>query len=115
MWRAGLLLLPFAIVEAIVRGATWRWDVAVVHSYTIIFGVVVAFALWGNALRHWPTSKVYLFNNLVPVSTALWAHVTLGEAISPNFWIAMLLIVAGVLIGQTDWERLLGNRFQPTE
>ena len=115
LWRAGLLLLPFAILEAAIRGVPWRWDVVAAHGYTIVLGVIVAFALWSNALRHWPTSKVYLFNNLVPVSTVLWVSVTLHEPIAPNFWLAMLCIVLGVMLGQTDWQKVLGNRYQPAE
>ncbi len=115
MWRAGLMLLPLAVVEVAMKGLSWRWDFAIAHVYTIVAGVGIAFALWSNALRHWPTSKVYLFNNLIPISTAAWAHVCLKEPISPNFWIAMLLIVAGVLLGQTNWARVLGNRWLPTE
>jgi len=44
-----------------------------------------------------------------------WAHVVLGEPITSTFWLAMLLIVAGVLIGQTDWSKVLGNRWLPAE
>jgi drug/metabolite transporter (DMT)-like permease len=115
MWRAALMLAPFAALEVATKGISWRGDLAVAHSYTILFGVVVAFALWSNALRHWPTSKVYLFNNLIPLSTVLWAHTTLNEPISPNFWLAMLLIVAGVLLGQANLARALGNRWLPAE
>lgn len=115
MWRSGVLLLPFALLELALRGLPWRWDVAAAHSYTVVFGVVVAFALWSNALRHWPTSKVYLFNNLIPLSTVLWAHVTLGEPVTRTFWLAMVLIVAGVLLGQTDWRKVLGDRWVPAE
>lgn len=115
MWRSGVLLLPFALLELSVRGLTWRWDVAAAHVFTVLFGVVVAFALWSNALRHWPTSKVYLFNNLIPLSTVSWANVTLGEPITRTFRLAMLLIVAGVLLGQTDWRKVLGDRWVPAE
>lgn len=115
MWRAGLMLAPFAVLEVALKGLPWHWKVAAAHSYTVVFGVVIAFALWGNALRHWPTSKVYRFMNLIPLSTAMWAQATLGETLSPNFWPAMLLIVAGVVLGQANWQRILGNRFQPAE
>jgi len=66
---------------------------------------VVAFGIWNVALRHWPTSKVYLFNNLIPLSTMTWAHFTLGEAVTTTFWLAMALIVAGVVLGQGNWFR----------
>ena len=29
--------------------------------------------------------------------------------------LAMLCIVLGVMLGQTDWQKVLGNRFQPSE
>jgi drug/metabolite transporter (DMT)-like permease len=49
------------------------------------------------------------------LSTVLWAHVTLGEPVTRTFWLAMVLIVAGVLLGQTDWRRVLGDRWVPAE
>ncbi|HTI97815.1 MAG TPA: DMT family transporter, partial [Dongiaceae bacterium] len=76
-----------------------------VQLYCITAGGVVAFALWNNALRHWPTSQVLLFNNLIPLSTMSWAHFCLGEAVTPTFWTAMILIVLGVALGQTDWRK----------
>ncbi len=107
MWRAGVLLLPFAAAEIAKSGLVWRSNVLAVHAYCILAGGVVAFAIWNNALRHWPTSQVLLFNNLIPLSTMLWAHFCLGEAMTPTFWLAMTLIVAGVILGQTDWQKLL--------
>lgn len=115
MWRAGLLLLPFAALEAMTCGVPLRPALIGVQAYCTIAGGVIAFALWSNALRHWQTSKVYLFNNLIPLSTVLWAHFTLGEPVSPTFWTAMGLIVAGVVLGQTNWERALGFRWSPPE
>jgi drug/metabolite transporter (DMT)-like permease len=99
MWRAGALLVPLGAVEVFYRGfhpTPWQFGV---QAYCIVAGGVVAFAIWNMALRRWPTSKVYLFNNLVPVSTMTWAHFTLGEEVSKTFWLAMALIVGGVLLG----------------
>jgi len=105
MWRAGVLLLPFALIEVVREGITWRNDVAAIQLYCIIAGGVVSFGLWNNALRYWPTSQVLLFNNVIPLSTGLWAHYTLREPLSRTFWIAMVLIVTGVVLGQTNWQR----------
>ena len=74
MWRAGIWLLPLAIVETAQSGLVWRMDLVGVQLYCIVAGGVVAFAMWNNALRHWPTSRVLLFNNLIPLSTMAWAH-----------------------------------------
>ena len=74
-----------------------------------------AYALWNNALRHWPTSQVFLFNNLIPLSTMTWAHFCLGEPVTRTFWLAMALIVAGVVLGQTKWQKVLGTHWVPAE
>lgn len=115
MWRAGLLLLPLGFCEAAVRGLIWSPAAFGIQVYCIVAGGVMAFGLWNTALRHWKTSEVYLFNNLIPLSTTTWAHFTLGEAMTPTFWLAMVLIVSGVLLGQTSWERVLGRRWVPVE
>jgi drug/metabolite transporter (DMT)-like permease len=107
MWRAGLLLLPLGLLEAATQGVSWSPRLLLVQSYCILAGGVVAFALWNNALRHWKTSEVYLFNNLIPLSTMLWAHFMLGEPMTSTFWLAMLLVVSGVALGQTNWSKLL--------
>jgi hypothetical protein len=44
-----------------------------------------------------------------------WAHYCLGEQITATFWRAMILIGAGVLLGQADWQNFFGRRWLPTE
>ena len=108
MWRTGLLLTPLGLIEIARAGLVWRADVAWVMAYCILAGGVTAFALWSNALRHWPASQVMLFNNLIPISTMAWAHFCLGEAVTPSFWTAMALILGGVI-----WGQLLRTKLQP--
>jgi drug/metabolite transporter (DMT)-like permease len=115
MWRAGMLLLPVAVVEVARQGMVWSTKLALVQSYCFVAGGVIAYVLWNNALKHWPTSQVFLFNNLIPLSTMLWSHFLLGELVTQTFWLAMVLIVAGVVLGQTRWEKVLGRRWVPME
>ena len=105
MWRAGVLLLPLALIEINKTGLVWRSDLLLIHAYCILAGGVAAFAIWNQALLYWPPSRVLLFNNLVPLSTMSWAKVCLREPVTPTFWVAMLLIAAGVVIGQTNWRK----------
>jgi drug/metabolite transporter (DMT)-like permease len=105
MWMAGVTLLPFALYEAR-SGITVDAQHLGVQSFCIILGSVVPYAFWNTALRHWLTSRVLLFNNLIPLTTTVWVHFTLGEAITPTFCAAMALIVAGVLLGQMDWSKI---------
>ena len=113
--RAAVIIMPFAAFEVSMQPIFWRTDLVLVQIFCILGSGVVAFALWNNALRHWKTSQVYLFNNLIPISTMTWAHFFLHEEITSTFWVAMLLIVAGVIIGQTNWQKILGTRWLPTE
>lgn len=112
-WRAGVLASPIAIIELARKPLVLRSDLILIQAFCILASGVVAFALWNNALRHWKTSQVYLFNNLIPLSTMTWAHLFLGEIITKTFWFAMVLIVAGVLIGQANWQKIFGKRWLP--
>ena len=40
----------------------------------------------------------------------LWAHFTLGELVTPTFWLAMALIFAGVIAGQVSSRKGWGQR-----
>ncbi len=102
MWMAGVTLLPLGLLEAALRGIKVDAPHLGVQSFCIVFGGVLPYALWNSALRHWQTSRVLLFNNLIPLSTTLWVYLTLGEPITSTFCSAMVLIIAGVIIGQVD-------------
>jgi drug/metabolite transporter (DMT)-like permease len=130
MWRAGLLLVPLGIYETATRVLSdksrahfdWHELVPAMNAYrllavgySVIGGGVVAYVLWNNALKHWRTSQVFLFGNLIPVTTMAWAWLCLKEQVTRTFGVAMILIVAGVVLGQTRWEKLLGNRWFPAE
>jgi O-acetylserine/cysteine efflux transporter len=117
MWRAGVLLLPAAVVELSLWGhtMTWRTDVLAIQAYCILFGGVAAFAIWNHALSQWPASQVLLFNNLIPLSTMIWARWCLGEPVSGTFWVAMALVVTGVVLGQANWQRMIESRVVPPE
>jgi drug/metabolite transporter (DMT)-like permease len=100
MWRAGLLLMAPGLLELRSSSMPISITLLLVQGYCIICGGVIAYWLWNHALRCWPTSRVYLFNNLIPISTMIWAHFTLGEPITPTFGLAMVFIIVGVVLGQ---------------
>jgi len=113
MWRAGVWLMPLAVIEIIHFGMPWNPTAALIQLYCVVGGGVVAYALWNNGLKHWSTSQVFLFNNLVPITTMTWAWFCLGEPFTHTFWIAMILIVAGVVLGRTSWENVFGADWSP--
>jgi len=106
MWMSGILLLPFGLVEIALRGLPVNAASLGVLGFCVVCGGVIPYALWNSALRHWRTSRVMLFNNLIPLSTMTWAYFFLHEAVTPTFWAAMVLIVAGVVLGQSGWSKI---------
>ncbi len=115
-WRAGLILAPFAIVECFTAPSIpIRPNLILAQLVCVLGGSIIAFAIWNSALRYWPTSRVYLFNNLIPISSTGWAYFFLGEQLSRTFWPAMILIAAGLFLGQANFEKLFGRSWLPTE
>ena len=108
MWMAGVWLLPVGLVEVALRGFAVNGAQAGVLAFCIVLGGVVPYALWNSALRHWRTSRVMLFGNLIPLSTGVWVYCFFGEPLTHTFWAAMALIVAGVILGQGSWTKIFG-------
>ena len=108
MWMSGVVLMPFALVEIAGHPPAISSEALGVLAFCVVFGGVIPYALWNNALRHWRTSQVVLFNNLLPLSTMTWAYFFLQEPFTPTFWTAMVLIVAGVVLGQANWTNIFG-------
>ena len=106
MWMAGVILVPIGLVEIAVHGLAVTPARVGVMTLCIIFGGVIPYAFWTNALRQWRASRVLLFNNLIPVTTCIWVHFTLGETITTTFYLAMALIILGVVLEQIDLARV---------
>jgi len=106
MWRGGLLLVLPAIVEILRAQALPVMDPRTLgfHVFCITLGGIVPFSLWTRSLTRWPVSKVALFGNLIPLTTASWDFLVFGTPLSATFWAATVLILGGVALSQ--WEIL---------
>jgi drug/metabolite transporter (DMT)-like permease len=106
MWMSGVWLMPLGIFEVAKRGLIVDAPHLSIQALCIFFGGVIPYALWNSALRQWRTSQVMLFNNFIPISTTTWVYFTMNEPITSTFCAAMILIIAGVLLGQMDWSKI---------
>lgn len=106
MWMSGVWMLPPGLIAVAMHGLRVDAPHLAVQAGCILLGGVVPYAFWNSALRHWQTSRVMLFNNFIPLTTATWAHYLLGEPLTPTFCAAMILIVAGVALGQVEWSKI---------
>ncbi len=101
MGRAAILLAPLAAWEIASKPPLLAPQLVGLQVYCAVFGGVIAFGVWHGALLRWPPGRVFLFNNLIPLTTMLFAWQFLGEKVSGTFLLAMALVVAGVILGQT--------------
>jgi len=115
MWRAGILLLPFGGIELWIRPVHPSFLSLSILLYCSLFGAAAAYALWNHALTQWPSSRVFLFSNLIPLSTMVGAYGFLREPLTPTFAWAMLLILVGVLLGVLDFGSLIGRFWTPED
>lgn len=109
-WRGGVLVAPFMVLDMVATPIHLRNDLVALLVYSILISGVMGFVLWNNALKQWKTSEVYLFGNLIPLSTMICAHFMVHEAITRTFWLAMILIAAGVTLGQTNYAKLIRRK-----
>ena len=106
--RTFVWLLPFAIYDQMNASIAMEPKLWATQIYSIIGAGVFAFAFWTNALKKWPTSRVMLFVNLIPLTTVLCGRVFLNESVQIHFWVAMIFVMAGVCLGLADlgkWKR----------
>ncbi len=115
MWRAGVLLLPFGIAEGFAHPIRLTPTSLGVLVYCSLIGAAVAYALWNHALTLWPSSRVFLFSNLIPLSTMAFAHWILSEPLTPTYVSAMGLILLGVFFGVFDFSKWTGRWWTPED
>lgn len=74
-------------------------------AYTSLLATVVAFGIWGNLFKKYSANKVAPFALLVPVFGELSAYIVLGERLNTSNYLAMALIVVGlIMISNLKWR-----------
>ncbi|SDC40209.1 DMT family transporter [Williamwhitmania taraxaci] len=71
-----------------------------------IFASTLAFLLFGYAIKHLGINKASIFNNAIPVITAIVAFFVLGEMLTPIQLLGMGVVIGGVLLSQLNREHL---------
>jgi drug/metabolite transporter (DMT)-like permease len=83
--------------------------------HLVVFGTVVPYLIWFNALRHLPANETAVFMFLVPLFAVGWSAVLLGERPAILGIVGGLTIVAGVAVTQAParWSRTREADRQP--
>jgi drug/metabolite transporter (DMT)-like permease len=70
-----------------------------------IFASCGAFVLFAYSVRHMGISKANVFSNCIPVFTALFSFLLVGDRLSLQNILGMLIVVAGLFLSQSDGGR----------
>jgi len=70
-----------------------------------IFASVLAFVLFANVVRKVGIAKTNVFVNLIPVFTAVFSWLLLGQQLEFNQWVGIAVVVSGLFISQLSRKR----------
>ncbi|HVK98112.1 MAG TPA: DMT family transporter [Flavisolibacter sp.] len=98
-----LFLLP-AFIFDVSKGNTvdWNSNIVLVFLYLGIGASVIAFLAWNNAIKIIGAPRTSLFGNLVPAFSTVQAALILNEELSIVTFISILVIIAGIFVGNIN-------------
>ncbi|OCS86033.1 DMT family transporter [Caryophanon latum] len=102
-------LLPFFLYESITAETSIIWNVTSVSAifYVGTFASIVAFLSWNKGVVKLGASRASIYLNFIPVFSALFATLFIGESLQLFQVIGGLAVVAGVFI--TNRNRVGGS------
>ncbi|WP_343035317.1 DMT family transporter [Cellulomonas septica] len=105
----GLVLVPFAVA---VEGAPPALDGRAIlgFAYVSLVATAVAYLAWFSGLRRLPAGTVGLVGLLNPVAGVLVGVLVAGEHLGPLQVTGIVVVLAGVVLGQPAVDRLLRGR-----
>ena len=103
-----LFLVPFAVSEGRLNtlfDSSWLAWVSVV--FLAITCSVVAYILWNRMIRVTDVTKVLVSLYFIPIPTAIFSYVFLGETITYPLVLGAALIISGVYLTESSSSRFL--------
>lgn len=102
-----LYFLPFWFFIERNRFMTTPFDregfVAII--YLAIFASTLAFVLYTYSIRFLGITKTSMFTNTIPVFTALFAWMILGDHISVQKILGIMVVISGLFFAQLKWKK----------
>ncbi len=74
--------------------------------YLALFGSSAAYVCFTYGIKHLGVSKASMFTNTIPVFTAIFAYLGLGETIDVVQGLGIAIVLAGLFMGQTNGNPL---------
>ena len=67
-----------------------------------IFASSGAFVLFAYSVRHLGISRANVFSNLIPIFTALFAFLIIGDRLTLRNGVGMMIVIAGLFLSQAQ-------------
>jgi drug/metabolite transporter (DMT)-like permease len=92
-----------------------NWEIICAMAYQSLITASFGFVAWNTLLQKYGATTLNSFFFIVPISGVLFGGLILGEPITSKIWLALFLIVSGILVVHVRPERHLplfyfGNR-----
>lgn len=70
-----------------------------------VFASSVAYTLWAYAFSKLGAAKANIYSNLIPVFTAIFSCIILGESITTQKILGILLVIGGLILSQLKFKK----------
>jgi drug/metabolite transporter (DMT)-like permease len=95
---SALLLVPISLL----LGETWRVPERPITwlalAYSAVWVVALTYLIWFWMLRTYPAAKLSALTFLTPVFGVVFGWLALGERLTPNLGLSVIMVVAGILL-----------------
>jgi drug/metabolite transporter (DMT)-like permease len=102
---AALLLLPALNEGMMAHLSAYRWQDWTSLAYLGVFGTVIGFVWYYDAIRIIGPSRASLFINFVPISAIVLAYVVLAEPVTPSLAAGAVFVACGVYLTNRQHAR----------
>ncbi len=100
MISGGLALFLLGFIVGEFQYVEMSLKTALAIAYLIIFGSLVGYSSYIYLLQHWPASRVGTYAYVNPVVALILGHFILGEQVSFDIVLSMIVIISGVILVQ---------------
>lgn len=86
-------------------------DIAEIDGYILpllslgIFASSIAYTLWAYAFSKLGASKANIYSNLIPVFTAIFSCIIIGENLNTQKTAGILLVIGGLILSQLKFKK----------
>lgn len=74
------------------------WKILTALAYQSIMIASLGFVIWNTFLKKYGPSSLHSFTFILPIAGVCFSGLLLGESMTPNLFIALILVAAGLIV-----------------